>query len=65
MAPPMPINRQRLVAPRVRSEQAADRLLQRMRMAGSERVLPRPVWLTAIRLPRVIAAENGARPADR
>ena len=55
------IRRQRLVAPSVRSEEAADRLLDQMRAAGSERVLPRKVWLTALRLPDVIAAENGHR----
>lgn len=55
------IRRQRLVAPSVRSEEAADRLLDQMRAAGSEQVLPRKVWLTAAQLPRVIAAENGYR----
>ncbi|HEX6326947.1 MAG TPA: hypothetical protein VFZ72_10285 [Jiangellaceae bacterium] len=55
------IRRQRLVAPSVRSEQAAYRLLSQMRAAGSEQVLPRVVWLTAAQLPRVIAAENGVR----
>lgn len=53
------IRRQRLVAPSVRSEQAAYRLLSQMRAAGSDQVLPRVVWLTAAQLPRVIAAENG------
>ena len=55
------IRRQRLVAPSVRSEQAAYRLLSQMRAAGSDQVLPRFVWLTAAQLPRVIAAENGVR----
>ena len=61
MAPQRPIRRQRLVAPSVRSEQAAFRLLSQMRAAGSDQVLPRTVWLTAAQLPRVIAAENGLR----
>lgn len=56
-----PLRRQRLIAPSVRSEQAADRLLDQMRAAGSEQVLPRKVWLTAMQLPGVIAAENGHR----
>lgn len=53
------ISRRRLIAPRVRSEQAARRLLDQMRAAGSEAVLPQGVWLTATNLPQVIAAENG------
>lgn len=56
------VRRQRLVAPSVRSEEAADRLLDQMRAAGSEQVLPRQVWLTALQLPRTIAIENGHRP---
>lgn len=55
------IRRQRLVAPSVRSERAADRLLDQMRAAGSEQVLPRKVWLTVAQLPREIAIENGHR----
>ncbi len=55
------IRRQRLIAPRVRSESAADRLLKQMRLSGSEKVLPRSVWLTAAELPSVIASENGRR----
>ena len=61
MAPPRLIRRQRLVAPSVRSEQAAYRLLNQMRAAGSDQILPRSVWLTVAQLPRVIAAENGVR----
>lgn len=53
-----PIRRQRLIAPRVRSVEAAARLLRQMRTAGSDQVLPSIVWLTATELPRVIAAEN-------
>jgi hypothetical protein len=49
------------VAPSVRSEQAAYRLLNQMRAAGSDQILPRSVWLTVAQLPRVIAAENGVR----
>lgn len=59
MAHARSVRRRRLIAPRVRSEQAATRLLDQMRAAGSEDVLPRGAWLTATRLPQVIAAENG------
>ena len=55
-----PMQRQRVVAPRVRSQQAADRLVRQMRSVGSDRVLPKTVWLMATELPRVIAIENGA-----
>lgn len=55
------IRRQRLVAPSVRSEKAAYRLLTQMRAAGSDEVLPRTVWLTVTELPKVIALENGKR----
>jgi hypothetical protein len=61
MAPDKTFRRERLIAPRVRSERAAARLLVQMRELGSERVLPTDVWMTAAQLPRVIAAENGSR----
>ena len=61
MAPDKKFRRERLIAPRVRSERAAARLLVQMRELGSERVLPTDVWMTAAQLPRVIAAENGSR----
>jgi hypothetical protein len=60
MAPEKSFRRERLIAPRVRSERAAERLLVQMREFGSERVLPTDVWMTAAQLPRVIAAENGS-----
>lgn len=53
-----PNSRQRLIAPIVHSERAARKLLAQMRESGSDRVLPREVWLTASRLPQVIAARN-------
>lgn len=59
MAPGRMVRRERLIAPRVRSEHAAARLLNQMRELGSDRVLSGDVWLTAAQLPRVIAAENG------
>lgn len=61
MPTPRAIRRQRLIAPRVRSVEAAARLLSQMRTAGSDQVLPRIVWLTATELPRVIATENRRR----
>lgn len=61
MASDKKIRRERLIAPPVRSEHAAARLLVQMRELGSERVLPTDVWMTAARLPRVIAVENGSR----
>ena len=61
MAADKSFRRERLIAPRVRSERAAARLLVQMRELGSERVLPTDVWMTAAQLPRVIAAENGSR----
>ena len=61
MAPGKSFRRERLIAPRVRSERAAARLLVQMRELVSERVLPTDVWMTAAQLPRVIAAENGSR----
>ena len=61
MAPDKTFRRERLIAPPVRSERAAARLLVQMRELGSERVLPTDVWMTAAQLPRVIAAENGSR----
>jgi hypothetical protein len=61
MVPGKSFRRERLIAPRVRSERAAARLLVQMRELGSERVLPTDVWMTAAQLPRVIAAENGSR----
>jgi hypothetical protein len=61
MASDNTFRRERLIAPRVRSERAAARLLVQMRELGSERVLPTDVWMTAAQLPRVIAAENGSR----
>lgn len=61
MAPGKSFRRERLIAPRVRSERAAARLLVQMRELGSERVLPTDVWMTAAQLPRVIAVENGSR----
>lgn len=54
---PNGIVRERLTAPRVRSEKAALRLLTSMRETGSQYVLPRKVWRTATELPSVIAAE--------
>jgi hypothetical protein len=61
MASDKTFRRERLIAPRVRSERAAARLLVQMRELGSERVLPTDVWMTAAQLPRGIAAENGSR----
>ena len=61
VAPRRRFRRERLVAPRVRSEHAAARLLSQMRELGSDRILPSDVWLTAAQLPEVIAAENGYR----
>ena len=55
------VPRKRLVAPRVRSTQAAQRLLTQMRALGSDKVLPPEVWQAATRLPDKIAA-NGNRP---
>lgn len=48
--------RRRLVAPRVRSRQAAERLVKEMRALGSDKVLPSEVWQVATRLPDRIAS---------
>ena len=48
--------RRRLVGPRVRSPQAAERLIKEMRALGSDKVLPREVWQAATRLPERIAS---------
>jgi hypothetical protein len=56
VAPGKTFRRERLIAPRVRSEHAATRLLTQMRELGSDRVLSSAAWRTATRLPIEYAA---------
>jgi hypothetical protein len=53
---PGPFRRERLIAPPVRSQHAALRLLTQMRELGSDRVLSSVAWRTATRLPVEIAS---------
>jgi hypothetical protein len=56
VAPGRTFRRERLIAPRVRSEHAATRLLVQMRELGSDRVLSSAAWRTATQLPVEFAA---------
>jgi hypothetical protein len=56
VAPGRTFRRERLIAPRVRSQHAATRLLMQMRELGSDQVLSNAAWRTATRLPVEYAA---------